>query len=64
MTLGPSWPFSFIILFFAAMILGYFLLMLSMAGKNAGNKVYFSYAGLFINICILFTGILKNPGIP
>jgi len=35
-----------------------------MAGEQAGNKVYISYAGLLMNVLVLFTGILKNPGIP
>lgn len=46
------------------MIFVYFMVMLSMAGEQAGNKVYISYAGLLINILVLFAGILKNPGIP
>ncbi len=26
--------------------------------------MYISYTGIFINLCILFGGILKNPGVP
>ena len=64
LTLGPSWPFTCFIVFFAAMIFVYFMVMLSMAGEQAGNKVYISYAGLLMNVLVLFAGILKNPGIP
>lgn len=64
LTLGPSWPFTCFILLFAGMIMCYFLLMLSMCGPAAGNNVYYSYAGLTINMLTLFAGILKNPGIP
>jgi hypothetical protein len=64
LTLGPSWPFTCFIVFFAGMIFAYFMLMLSMCGPGAGSKVYFSYGGLIANIMVLFAGILKNPGIP
>ena len=64
LTLGPSWPFSLFLIFFAGMILAYFMLMLSMCGEAAGNKVYFSYAGIAANLLVLVAGILKNPGIP
>ncbi len=46
------------------MIVGYFMLMLSMAGPDAGKTLYFSYGGIAINLFTLLAGILKNPGIP
>lgn len=64
LTLGPSWPFTGCLLFFAGMILTYFLLMLSMANNAASWHLYISYTGLGINLLALFGGILKNPGIP
>ena len=64
LTLGPSWPFTICLLFFAFMILTYFLLMLSMAKDGDGWFMYVSYAGLALNLLVLFGGILKNPGIP
>jgi len=64
LTLGPSWPFTIFLLFFAGMILVYFAIMISMA-KNA-NPIHLNacYGALGLNLLILFTGILKNPGIP
>ncbi len=64
LTLGPSWPFTLFIVGFAGMIVGYFMLMLSMAGPDAGKTLYFSYGGIAINLLTLLAGILKNPGIP
>jgi len=64
LTLGPHWAFTICLLFFAFMILFYFLLMLSMANDKEGWHMYISYTGIFINLCILFGGILKNPGVP
>lgn len=64
LTLGPSWPFTICLLFFACMILTYFLLMLSMANNKNGWHIYISYTGLAINFLVLIGGILKNPGIP
>ena len=46
------------------MILTYFLLMLSMAKDAEGWHMNVSYAGLALNLLVLFGGILKNPGIP
>ena len=64
LTLGPSWPFTICLLFFAFMILTYFLLMLSMAKDAEGWQMNVSYVGLTLNLLVLFGGILKNPGIP
>ena len=64
LSLGPSWPFTIFLLFFAAMIVVYFLIMVSMA-KNANiYHLGFVYSLIVCNILVLFGGILKNPGVP
>ena len=64
LSLGPSWPFTIFLLFFAAMIIVYFLIMVSMA-KNANvYHLTFVYALIVTNLLVLFGGILKNPGVP
>ena len=64
LSLGPSWPFTIFLLFFAAMIVVYFLIMVSMA-KNANiYHLSFVYSLIIFNILVLFGGILKNPGVP
>ena len=64
LSLGPSWPFTIFLLFFAGMILVYFLIMVSMA-KNANiYHLAFVYSIIALNLLILFGGILKNPGVP
>ena len=64
LSLGPSWPFTIFLLFFAAMIMVYFCVMVSMA-KNANFfHLMFVYGLIVFNVLILFGGILKNPGVP
>jgi len=64
LSIGPSWPFTIFLLFFAALILGYFLLMMSMAGDTNPLHEAFCYFMIGCNLKLLFAGILKNPGIP
>ena len=65
LSIGPSWPFTPIILIFAGMITTYFLCLIIYMGQN-GNEVHLviCYIGVAINMLCLFVGILKNPGIP
>ena len=64
LSIGPSWPFTFVIIGFAFLVLFYFLFMINMIGEQLGPKIYILYSGLAVNLLVLFTGILKNPGIP
>jgi len=63
-SLGPSWPFTLFLLGFACMIFIYFCFMLSMAKRRDTFMFVLAEAGLVFNLLMLFTGILKNPGIP
>ena len=65
MTLGPSWPFTSVLLLLAAMITGYFYMMISISGKKA-DPWHMLWCQLCIaaNLGMLFMGILNNPGIP
>ena len=64
LTLGPSWPFTIFLVFFGCLILGYFLLMMSMAEGGNVYHIAFCYFTIGLNLFLLFGGILKNPGIP
>ena len=64
LTLGPSWPFTIFLLFLAAMILCYFVMMISMGQKAHVLHKGWCYLGVAANWSILLGGILKNPGIP
>ena len=63
--LGPSWPFTSVLLLLAGLISFYFYMMLSMAGDKANpwHKLW-CHACIALNLFLLFAGILKNPGIP
>ena len=63
LSIGPSWPFTFALLFIAGIYLGIFEFFLMMV-PTFSVKYWISQAGLTTNILILFSGILKNPGIP
>lgn len=45
------------------MIFTYFMLMLNMSDVKNGPLLWLSYSTIFINVYMLFGGILKNPGI-
>jgi len=65
LTLGPSWPFTFVLLMLAIMIGGFFELLL----WESGDKPHFLHklwcqGCVILNLTLLLTGILKNPGIP
>ena len=64
LTLGPSWPFTFILLLLSLLILGYFYMMLKL-GEN-GHPLHLFWCRLCVvgNLLCLLAGILKNPGIP
>ena len=64
LSLGPSWPFTIFLLFFAGMILVYFLIMVSMAKNANPYHLAFVYSIIGLNLLVLFGGILKNPGVP
>ncbi len=64
LTLGPSWPFSLILLGLAAFILVFFLILLSIAQTNDTSLRFITYTGIFLNLLSLFGGILWNPGMP
>ena len=64
LTLGPSWPFTCFLLGFAGMIFAYFSIIINYASNPNVIHLYIVYAGLALNLLLLFTGILKNPGIP
>lgn len=63
LTLGPSWPFTFVLLMIGGMIFTYFMLMLNMGDVQNGPMLWLSYTTIAINVYMLFGGILKNPGI-
>ena len=64
LTLGPSWPYTLILLGLAAFILVFFLLLLSIAQTNDTYLRFITYAGICLNLLSLFGGILWNPGMP
>ena len=65
LTLGPSWPFTFILLGLAAVILVLFAVLLTIAQTNDTSYLRpISYVGIFLNLIALFGGILWNPGMP
>lgn len=64
LSLGPSWPFTFFLLFFGGVIFVYFAFMLSMAKNKESWLFLTAEAGVVFNVFVLFAGILKNPGIP
>jgi hypothetical protein len=64
LTIGPSWPFMLGLLTFAFLASGYFLFMLSMLTKTSGFIKSIAYGLIVLNNLLLFTGMLKNPGIP
>ena len=63
--LGPSWPFTFVLLLLAGLISCYFYMMLSVGGDRANpwHKLWCHFC-IATNLFALFAGILKNPGIP
>ena len=63
LTLGPSWPFTTVLLGIGAMIFTYFCLMLSMVEKKDNWIIYLCYFTISLNVYSLLAGILKNPGI-
>jgi hypothetical protein len=63
LTLGPSWPFTSVLLGIGGMIFTYFCLMLSMIEKKDNALIYLCYFTIALNVYCLFAGILKNPGI-
>ena len=64
LTLGPSWPFTSVLIILGILILFYFYIMLSMATKAMFLHKLWCQFCIGLNIFALFGGILKNPGIP
>ena len=64
LTLGPSWPFTFILLLLALIILGYFYMMLRLGSNAHPLHMLWCQGCVAGNLFFLFAGILKNPGIP
>ena len=65
LTLGPSYPFTAVLLLLACMITGFLELLLweSQDRPHPMHKLW-CQACVGFNVILLFTGILKNPGIP
>ncbi len=64
LSIGPSWPFTIGLLVFAFGAFFYFMWMLTLL-KILDVRVKTVVLSLMtVNIGILLTGILKNPGIP
>ena len=64
-SIGPSWPFTFILFFLTGVICVYFYLMLLINGDKAHpTHRMWCYSTIVANMLCLILGILKNPGIP
>ena len=65
LTLGPSWPFTTVLIALGLVIFGYFFFMINMAADKASLlHTIWCYACISVNLLVMFQGILKNPGIP
>ena len=64
LTIGPSWPFTLFLLGLAAIILGYFYMMILLGSRaNPYYRLWCQFC-VVLNFAVLWGGILKNPGIP
>ena len=64
-TLGPSWPFTSVLILLACLISGYFYMMIQISGQKADPwHMLWCQTCIGANIGLLIGGILKNPGIP
>lgn len=64
LSIGPSWPFTIGLLVFAFGAFFYFLWMLTLLQVLDIRVKGIVLSLMALNICMLLTGILKNPGIP
>lgn len=64
LSIGPSWPFTIGLVTFAIVALVYFIWILSLLKNTSYYIKEIAYVLMLSNIVFLFTGILKNPGIP
>ena len=64
-TLGPSWPFTSVLILLACLITGYFYMMIHISGAKADPwHMLWCKSCIVANIALLVGGIFKNPGIP
>ena len=63
-SLGPSWPFTSVLLLLACLILGYFYMMLRLGDEAHWLHMLWCKLCVGANLFCLFAGILGNPGIP
>ena len=63
LTLGPSWPFSSILMIFGAFLACFFIFMIKLIKNRSIYTEFILYSILIINVISLFMGILQNPGI-
>ena len=64
LTLGPSWPFTSVLIVLGLLMLFYFYIMMQMASKAPPMHKLWCQLCILLNVMALFGGILKNPGIP
>ena len=63
-SIGPSWPFTIGLLFFALMCLGYLSFLLIKVFAKHPTWCYPSFGLIIINLILLAMGILQDPGVP
>ncbi|CDW77513.1 dhhc zinc finger domain containing protein [Stylonychia lemnae] len=63
LTLGPSWPFTIVLILFGVFLAVFFIFMSKMIKHKSVYTELILYSLIIINITALFMGILQNPGI-